>query len=456
MENSYRNISIDTLKKIFKNESYSNIVINSGKNIINQKYENLYRKSVRGVIENLFFIDYVINQVSSIKISKMELNTLVVLRLATYQLFFLDNSFENVVVSESVQFIKDSGNIGASKFVNAVLRNIIRKKTEILSSVDKLESDDYLSIKYSYPKELIQRWKKQFGEENIEKVLEWNNSEATLEIRTNTTKISRDELINLLLKENIKAEECVYSKKGIRVFSSLDLENNKLFKDGFFSVQSESSMLVTEVLNPAENSLVVDVCAAPGGKSLHAAEIMKNKGKVISRDIHKNKLSLIEKEKNRLNLNIVKVEQHDATIIDIDLINKADYAIVDAPCSGLGIIRRKPEIKYKKENTDDEGTKHKEKLETIQYKILENTSKYLKAGGELVYSTCTTNKSENMDIINKFLSNNKQYSLVDFSFLLSSDNFETAKDGYVEIYPHIHQMDGFFIAKIKKLWYNFK
>lgn len=444
MDNSYRAQVIETLKKVFKDKSYSNIVINNDMKNIDKKHLSLYRKSVLGVIENLIFIDWIINEVSSTKTKKMELEVLIVLRLAVYQLFFLDKSHENIVVNESVQYIKDKGNIRASKFINAVLRNILRSKTELEDRLNNLQFDEYLSVKYSYPKELVKKWKYQFGENKIEDALIANNVEAPLEIRVNTLKISKVDLIELFKQKNIKAHECKHAKKGIILENPYEIDKLDEYKNGFFSIQSESSMLAGQILNPKEGSFLIDMCAAPGGKSLNAAEIMNNKGKIISRDIYAGKLSLIDKEARRLSIDIVKTEEYDATKLDDNLIEKADYVIADVPCTGLGIIRRKPEIKYKNTSEDIK------EISKIQFKVLENASKYLKHGGELVYSTCTTNLEENIEIIKEFLNKNKDYELCDISHL-ADEYFTTAKEGYIEIYPHIHSMDGFFIAKIKRL-----
>ncbi len=439
--NSYRIQAIETLKKIFKDKSYSNIVINNDIKNVDRRFLSLYRKSVLGVIENLIFIDWVINEVSKTKTKKMERDVLLVLRLAVYQIFFLDKSHENIVVNESVQYIKDKGNIRGSKFVNAVLRNILRSKDKLTAKMNNLPQDEYLSVKYSYPKELINRWKKQFGKE-IEQVLIANNTEAPLEIRVNTFKIKRDELIKLFEEKGIKTYKCKYAHKGLIVENPFEIHKTDEYKNGLFSIQSESSMLAGQILKPEENSLIIDMCAAPGGKTLNAAEMMNNTGEIISRDIYPAKLKLIENELKRLGINNVKVEEYDAAKLDESLLGKADYVIADAPCTGLGIIRRRPEIKYKQ--TDLNG------ITEIQHKILENGSKYLKLGGRLVYSTCTTNIEENYQLIKSFLNDNKDYILDDISENID-EYFETAKNGYLEIYPHIHSMDGFFIAKIKRI-----
>ncbi len=444
MNNSYRVQAIETLKKILGNKSYSNIVLNHDMKNVEGRYLSLYRKSVLGVIENLIFIDWIIDEVSSIKTKKMEDSVLVVLRLAVYQLFFLDKSHENIVVNESVQYVKDTGNIRASKFVNAVLRNILRGKTKLLEKMDALPIDEHLSVKYSYPADLVRRWKKQFGRENVESVLIANNLEAPLELRVNTLKTTRDELMEIFEKKGFKPHKCRYANKGIALESPSDIENTDEYIQGFFSIQSESSMLAGQILNPEEDRLIIDMCAAPGGKSMNAAEIINNKGRIISRDFYGGKLPLIRKEAERLGISIIEAEEYDAVKLDEGLVGKADYVIADVPCTGLGIIRRKPEIKFTKTEADLKS------IRKIQYKILENASKYLKVGGELAYSTCTTNKEENIELIAEFLNKNKEFELADISGNIDKI-FTDAKKGYIEIYPHIHNMDGFFIAKIKRV-----
>jgi len=444
LDNNYRVAVIESLKKIFRDKSYSNLVINSDIKNIDSKYNSIYRKSVLGVVENLMFVDWIINQMSKTKTKKMELEVLYTLRLSVYQLFFLENSYENIVVNESVEHIKIKLNIRASKFVNAVLRNIIRNKESIIKDMNKLPYKEFLSIKYSYPNWLISRWIEEFGKDKIEDILIANNSQSQFTIRVNTIKISRDDLIIILENEGMIVRKCELIDKGIIIENPVDIDKLEQYKNGLFSIQSESSMLAGQVLNPAENSIVIDLCAAPGGKSLNAAEIMNNTGKIISRDIYDKKITVMEKEKNRLGISNITVEKYDATILDIDLINKADYCIVDVPCTGLGIIRKKPEIKYNKLESDLDG------ITKLQYKILENASKYLKQNGELIYSTCTVNKEENINIVNEFIKHNKDFIMVDISEQ-TKNNFETSSNGYVEIYPHLHHMDGFFIAKLKRL-----
>jgi len=444
MENNYRVSVIESLKKIFRDKSYSNLVINNDIKNIEHKYYSIYRKSVLGVVENLIYIDWIVNHMSKTSTKKMETEVIFTLRLAVYQLFFLENSYENIVVNESVEHIKKTGNIKASKFVNAVLRNIIRNKDKIIGDMKKLPFKEYLCVKYSYPEWLVLKWIEQFGKEEIEEVLIANNSEAPLTLRVNTLKTSRDELIDILQNKGMVVHKSEYLDKGIIIENPSEIDKSDEYKNGLFSIQSESSMLAGQVLNPIENSFIIDLCSAPGGKSLNASEMMNDTGKIISRDIYNNKISLINKEKIRLGINNIEVETYDATTLDENLIEKVDYCIVDVPCTGLGIIRRKPEIKYNKLESDLET------IPKIQYKILDNASKYLKVNGQLIYSTCTVNKEENINIIKSFLKHNKNFTTVDISNE-TKNNFDTSSNGYIEIYPHIHHMDGFFIAKLKKL-----
>ncbi len=444
LTDNYRAVSIQSLKKIHQNNSYSNIVINNDIKQLDEKFHNVYRKSVLGVVENIYFLDYVINKFSSTKAKKLQTELLITLRLAVYQIFFLENSKEFVIVNESVEHIKEKIDIRASKFVNAVLRNILRNKEQILKDIEKLDRIEYLSIRYSYPVWIIKKFISQFGEDKIEEVLFKNNEESKLNIRVNTLKTTKDELRKSLEQKNIVCTDCKIAKKGMILENVINLEKLEEYKNGLFSVQSESSMLVGQILNPKEGSLILDICAAPGGKTTDAAERLNNTGTVISRDLYEHKIKLIKNEVKRLGLNNVKVQIFDASHFDSELENKLDYCIVDVPCSGLGIIMRKPEIKYNRQESDSEN------LFDLQYKILENASKYLKQNAELIYSTCTTDKKENIEVINHFIERNPNYEMVDISYE-TNNIFDTSKKGYIEIYPHVHDMDGFFVAKLRKI-----
>ncbi|MFR3071714.1 MAG: 16S rRNA (cytosine(967)-C(5))-methyltransferase RsmB [Paeniclostridium sp.] len=301
---------------------------------------------------------------------------------------------------------------------------------------------DNLATKYSYNKWIVRNWISNFGREFTEDLLEANTERPSIYLRVNTLKTTRDELIKLLEEQEVNCEKVPFMDEAIKVNNLKNIENNKLFKEGYFTVQDISSMLVGKVANPKEEKLVLDVCSAPGGKTTHLGTIMKNTGQVISRDIFDHKLKLINNTIKRLGLKNIKVENFDALNIDENSIDKFDYVICDVPCSGMGIIKRKPEIKFKKEEEIKD-------LPIIQKKILNNASKYVKLGGNLIYSTCTIHDEENINIVKEFLNINDNFELVPIDEV--NVDLDNQDKGYIKIYPNIHGMDGFFIAKLKRV-----
>ena len=434
-----REIAYKVLLDIEKNKNYSNMAIN--KHFKDVKMSNqdrgLATEIIYGVIENKYYIDYMIDKLSKVKTNKMEIYVKTLLRMGIYQIMFLNSISDYAAVNETVNLAKKK-NSKVSGFINGILRNVIRQKEEI-GKVKTKDDVDYLSIKYSYDKWMIRNWMIHFGKEFTEELLEANNERPNIYLRTNTLKITRDELIKKLEKQNIKAEKVNVVEEAIKVEHLKDIENNNLYKEGLFIVQDVSSMLVGKVMNPKENSLVLDVCSAPGGKTTHMATLMNNTGQVVSRDIYDHKLKLIKAASKRLGLTNVDVEEFDGMKLDRESIGKFDYVLADVPCSGLGIIRRKPEIKYKEKEEFRQ-------LPPIQKKILENASKYVKVGGTLIYSTCTIQDSENIDVVNEFLQKNKNFELVPIKEV--NVDLENQEKGYMKIYPNVHNMDGFFISKL--------
>lgn len=434
-----REIAYKVLLDIEKNKNYSNMAIN--KHFKDVKMSNqdrgLATEIIYGVIENKYYIDYMIDKLSKVKTNKMEIYVKTLLRMGIYQIMFLNSISDYAAVNETVNLAKKK-NSKVSGFINGILRNVIRQKEEI-GKVKTKDDVDYLAIKYSYDKWMIRNWMIHFGKEFTEELLEANNERPNIYLRTNTLKITRDELIKKLEKQNIKAEKVNVVEEAIKVEHLKDIENNSLYKEGLFTVQDVSSMLVGKVMNPKENSLVLDVCSAPGGKTTHMATLMNNTGQVVSRDIYDHKLKLIKAASKRLGLTNVDVEEFDGMKFDRESIGKFDYVLADVPCSGLGIIRRKPEIKYKEKEEFRQ-------LPPIQKKILENASKYVKVGGTLIYSTCTIQDSENIDVVNEFLQKNKNFELVPIKEV--NVDLENQEKGYMKIYPNVHNMDGFFISKL--------
>ncbi|GAA0861085.1 16S rRNA (cytosine(967)-C(5))-methyltransferase RsmB [Paraclostridium tenue] len=437
-----RRLAFKTLYDIERNKNYSNISINKNfKDIdISDQEKGLATELIYGVIENKYYLNYIIDKLSKIKSKKMSTYVKISLWLGIYQILFLDSIKDHAAVNESVALIKKYDK-KSSGFVNAILRNVIRKKENIME-IDKKDIVEHLSIKYSYNQWLIRKWIEEFGQEFTEDLLEANSEKPNLYIRVNTLKINRDELINKLREQGIDCNKVNGIDEAIMVKNLKNIENNKLFKEGYFTVQDISSMLVGKVANPKEEKLVLDVCSAPGGKTTHLGTIMKNTGQVISRDIFDHKLKLINNTVKRLGLKNIKVENFDALNIDENSIDKFDYVICDVPCSGMGIIKRKPEIKFKKEEEIKD-------LPTIQKKILNNASKYVKLGGNLIYSTCTIHDEENINIVKEFLNINDNFELVPIDEV--NVDLDNQDKGYIKIYPNIHGMDGFFIAKLKRV-----
>lgn len=436
-----REVAFKVLVDIETNDNYSNIAINKffREFKIEDIEKGLATEIIYGVTEKKLYIDYIINKLSKIKVQKLSTYVKILLRIGIYQVAFLDNISEYATVNETVNLVKKY-DPRSSGFVNAVLRNLIRNKKEILE-VEAENENMYYSTKYSYNPWMIKSFIKEFGKEFTEDLLQANEEKPNLYIRVNTLKTTKEDLIKKLEEMNIKCLNVSYVDEALEVKKLRNIENNKYFKEGLFTVQDVSSMIASKVLNPTKNSKVMDVCSAPGGKTTHIASLLENTGQVVSRDIFEHKLKLIQNSVDRLGLTNVLIEKSDASILDNESIEKFDYVLCDAPCSGLGIIKRKPEIKYKnKEDLKD--------LPILQKQILTNASKYVKVGGSLVYSTCTIIDRENIDVVNEFLDENKNFELVPIDEVkIDLDNQE---NGYLKIYPNIHGIDGFFIAKLTR------
>lgn len=438
-----RKIAARVLDDIESNGAYINIALEKALDNEELKpYEKGFvSELVHGIVERKITIDYIISSFSSIKINKIAPKVLTAIRIGLYQIMFMDKVPVSAAVNESVKLAKKFGGQRAGGFVNGLLRNIERSKDNIAYPENILER---LSVCYSYPIEIIRLFVNEFGEEFTEEMLRANNSKRPLTLRCNLLKTSPEKLIESLRGEGVEAR--VYKNDK---FPSLDyaVEVNKIknmkaldsFQKGEFYVQDIAAMLVAETLSPKAGDTVIDVCAAPGGKTTHIAEKMQNIGKVIAFDIYKHKLDLINDNARRLGISICDTFLQDAAQLNEDYINYADCVLVDAPCSGFGIIGKKPDIKYQRKPDDVK------ELAVISLSILKNASKYVKSGGVLVYSTCTVLSEENEKNIERFLEENGDEFTLERIECISADN-----EGFVTLYPHIDGVDGFFICKLRK------
>lgn len=445
---SSRKIAFDILMDIEINKNYSNISLNThlSKEKIDSRDKGLITELVYGVIEKKRYIDYMINKVSKIKVKKMSNSVKTVIRMGVYQIMFLEGVADYAAINESVNIIKKVDR-KSSGFVNAVLRNILRQRDEVCRIGENSSND--LAVKYSFEKWIVDKLVEEHGFERAKSIIKSLSKRPKLYVRINRTKMEgfdsfdefSDFIISQLEREGITAKKNKYVEEALEVEKFKNIEGNNLFERGYISVQDISSMLVAKSMNPEENKKVMDLCAAPGGKTTHIAEIMNGTGEVYSQDIYDHKIRMIKWYANRLGLKDIIAQKGNALEFNEEFKNKFDFVLADVPCSGMGIVRRKPEIKYK-------SREEVEKLPDIQLEILKNAAEYVKEGGILIYSTCTIFRDENMGVIYKFIEENQDFSL-DSIENLNIEN-STLESGYINIYPDEEDMDGFFICRLKK------
>lgn len=399
------------------------------------------KELVFGVYRFKIFLDYIIRANSKIRLKKIDPKVLNLLRLGVYQIYFMDKVPSHAAVSESVSLAKKVSFGKTPGFVNAVLRSVIREGKRDLKEL-KVDKVKYLSIKYSYPEDLVKFFCDTFGK-RAESLLSAGNETPPLCVRVNTLKTTKEELRKAMEKSDITTEETPFCDSGLYLFNASEKKREQ-FKE-LFTVQDQSSQLAALALDPQKNDVVLDLCSAPGGKTTHLAELMENTGKILAYDLYDHRLKNVNESSERLGINIIKTEVGDAACENPELLNCADKILLDVPCSGLGIIRRKPDIKYKENITDFD------EILTLQRKILENAKKYLKPGGIMVYSTCTINPKENLEQIKLFLYENPDFKIDEIkSTHLTGKIKEEAKKGYIEIFPDTEKSDGFFVCRLKK------
>lgn len=419
----------DILMAVEQKRQYSNIATN---NIIdkNEPIKPAFvREIVYGVLENKYLLDYKISRLIRGKIKDVRPQDLTILRSGIYQLEYMNSIKSYTVVNESVKIAKKFAK-GRDKFVNAILQRYAREGKNLNPVPKSEEISDIISfwkIKYSFETWILKLFVNQFGLVETENILKSLNRHPNFFVRTNLNEISRDELQKKLKAMGIESVASERTDTSLKLFGK-NLIDNSLYERGFYSVQDESSQILIKEMEIEKNLCVVDVCAAPGGKTFAIAERMKNTGMVYSRDIYMHKIKKIENEAKRLRLSNVQASLWDGTKPEADLVEKCHRVLCDVPCSGLGVIARKPEIKYRK------NSKEIKKLYEIQFEILRASAKYLKKDGILLYSTCTINRDENEAIVERFLKENIDFKLEKKILLL----------------PNRDDTDGFFIAKIVK------
>lgn len=426
-----REIALKTLYKIDKEQAYSNIVLNDeikqNRNKINDKDIGLISEIVYGVTTWKLTIDEIIKKYSKIRLKKISPWILNILRMGTYQIIFLDKIPKSAAVNESVNLAKRYGHASSSNFTNAILRKIEKEDYEEFFQIK--DDVERISKTNSMPVWIIEELMKNNTIEEVEEICKNLNLRPEIIIRINKLKTTKEEIMRKLEDANIEYRKIPDMEDFLVLNKIKNIENLELFKEGFFTVQDASAGLTAIVLNPQENEEILDACSAPGGKTTYIAELMHNKGKIEAWDIYEHRTKLVEKNAKRLGINIIQTDVKNSAEYEEKYKEKFDRILLDVPCMGIGVINRKPDIKWQRKKEDIE------EIGQLQSKILENCSKYLKRGGYLVYSTCSILKEENEDVVNDFIKNNSYFEIV------KNDIFNIKPD---------KGKDGFFICKIHK------
>lgn len=433
-----RKIVYDLLIKMDENNAYSNIVLDNAleKAKLSQRDRAFSSALFYGVLERRMTLDHIIRQLSETDFNKISVHALALLRMGIYQLLYMNSVPDSASVNETVKLAVMDKKHNISGFINGILRNFIRSGKTI--NYDGLDDEAKLSIDYSCPKWLVKKWIREFNLEQTVQILKASIGRPPVYVKSNTLKYQIEEVFDELKKERFAPERVPLYKDCFKLNLGNSIDKSNAYRKGMFHVQDISSQICCHVVNPIMHETVLDMCAAPGGKSFTMAQLMQGRGKLLSFDLYEGKVWLLENGAKHLGINIIEAKMSDATIFD-ESIPMADKVLCDVPCSGLGVIRRKPEIKYKPHTFLDE-------FPQMQLQILNTSSKYVKPGGVLVYSTCTLNKAENDDVVDDFLKENS-----DFSPFVVPLNIPNMKDTYKRTFlPNQFDGDGFFVAAFKK------
>lgn len=442
-----RELALSMLIDILEEKKLSHYVLKEGlaRNVDFIKQDRaLVSRLVTGCVERQITLDYDINRFSKIKVTKMKPIIRNILRMGVYQLKYMTQIPDSAVCNEAVKLAKKRGYVGLSGFVNGILRSMIRNREQLLALPTPLSVQEEIGYVYSVPEWLSTIFINRFGVDTTKQIFHAFDQEKETTIRVNTNLICKEELMELLTKEKVVVKEGHILKEALRISQFDSLERLESFQKGYYQIQDESSMLVGEIANVKAHDQVIDVCAAPGGKALHIAQLLQGTGQVLACDKTQRKIDLVKENVERLKLTNIRTNVWDALVFNQEWVETADILIADLPCSGLGVIGKKPDIKYNMTlSTMNE-------LAQLQKDILKVVSAYVKSGKTLIYSTCTINKQENED--------NVDYLIHELGFELESlDPYldkklhqTTTKKGYLQVLPNEWNTDGFFIARLRK------
>ncbi|ADL12947.1 16S rRNA (cytosine(967)-C(5))-methyltransferase RsmB [Acetohalobium arabaticum] len=446
MTKNGRQTAVEAVYRVNEEGAYSNLILNhlfKKYNLADQD-RGLATELIYGSLRMRNHLDWILNQFADRRVNKMDKWTRNILRLGLYQIRFLDSIPDAVACNETVELAKDYQHSGAAGFVNGILRSILRSLDEIEFPQLKSNPVQHIRYKYSFPQWMVETWVKRYGVELTVDICSAFNQIPSKIIRQNRLKVTAEELQADLASVGIETEAISEIPQAFRVTNSSSLFQSNSFTAGYFQIQGLASIIAGHIMNPQPKDIVLDLCSAPGGKTTHLAELMANQGEIVANDLHEDKLELIERNCNRLGIRIVRTRAGDGRSLKFE--KKFDRILVDAPCSGLGMIAKKPEIKWQKKPQDIDS------LAELQLELLNNAGRFLKPKGELVYSTCTITHQENLEVINKFLAQNSDFELVDLSSWADKLGIssEFILEGSIQLLPTWQTNEGFFIAKLKK------
>lgn len=444
-----REMALEILLEVERNGAYPNVLLKQtlDKYLYMEKQERAFlTRLVGGTVERKLTLDYYLNQVSKTPVNKMKPVIRCIMRMAAYQIFYMDAVPDSAACNEAVKLAQKKGFQTLKGFVNGVLRNLSRQKDSMTMPDAAKEPVKAFSVQYSVPEWMVEKVIKDYGIENAKNMFAslYENVGAT-SIRVNNSKISTEECIKLLEKEGVHVEKAFYVENALEISGYDSLAFLESFEKGYFQVQDVSSMLVGLAADPKPGDKIIDICAAPGGKSIHVADLLKGTGHVEARDLTDYKVSLIEENITRCEFENISAKRADALILDEAAKETADIVIADLPCSGLGVLKKKSDIKYRMSQSQIE------ELAQLQRDILKNAVTYVKSGGTLIYSTCTIAKEEN-DLQVDWILENLPLQLVSFEGCLCEEVLEnTDREGVLQLLPGREKTDGFFLAKFRKV-----
>lgn len=436
MENNARQLAYDVLIDIQQNGAYANLALDKAllRSKLNKSDRRLATELVYGCTKMQLHLDQIIKSYCDLK--KDDKKTLQLLRMAVYQMTYLEKIPDHAIINETVELSKKVG-LHSDKFINGVLRSMLREEKPIKWPDKRKQRNQYIAKWYSFPQWLIDGWVKEYGFADTERLCEYFNNPAQTWIRVNTLKATAEEIKSVFEHLNIEYVQHPALPEAFCLKSLQKIKQSSLFKQGKIIVQDLSAMLPALVLNPSKGNQVLDMCAAPGGKTTYLSAIMNNSGSIMACDLHPHRVELIEHNVKRLGVENVRCYAGDATALPDDCYVRFDAVLLDAPCSGLGVLNRRADLRWRIRKSS------LPEIEQLQEQLLDAACHYLKPQGTLVYSTCTLNKNENEYQIKRFLEKHPNFECVPFECL-----GETCESGQKTIYPYIDQTDGFFIAKL--------